>query len=159
MNFAKAQKEIVNELLKGRSVKGFDIDERHVLVSPDGFRGFIFPVSTVCFNLDRIKKIAAFSVADIVKEENELKLTPDFRLLDARRNLMCRRLKGTGKNTYVNVKYLEYFQNPRFFQEKNNLGVIVVTEGANGADIPVGIILPIRCTFDDGTYYGDTERM
>ena len=109
--------------------------------------------------LDKIKEIAAFPIAEIVKDENELKLTPDLRLLDSRRNLVCRRLKGNGKNTYVNVKYLEYFQNPRFFQAESNLGTIVVTEGAKGANIPVGIILPIRCALDDGTYYGDTGRM
>ena len=159
MNFAKAQKEIVSALLSGKRMARFNIDETHILVSPDGYRAFIFPVSTIVFNLDKIPEITAVPVSEIIKDENELKLTPDFRLLDSRRNLICRRLKGNGKNTYVNVKYLECFQNPRFFQGESNLSTIVVTEGAKDVNIPVGIILPIRCTWDDGTYYGDTGRM
>lgn len=157
MNFAKAQKEIINELLKGsRRTARFNIDENHILVTPDGYRAFIFPVSTICFNLERIKEIDAIPVAEIVKDENELKLTPDLRLTD---RFTVRRLKGNGKNTYVNIKYLEYFQNPRFFQGASSVGTIVVTEGARDVNIPVGIILPVRASWDDGTYYGDTGRM
>lgn len=157
MNFAKAQKEIVNELLRGRRVSGFNIDEKTVLVSPDGYKAYIFPVASVIFSLDKIKNITPIPVAEIVKDENELRLTPDFRLLDSFRNKMVRRLKGNGKNVFVNMKFLECFQNPQFFQEENKLGTIVVTEKSNGKNIPVGIVLPVRCTWDDSSYYGDME--
>lgn len=158
MNFTKAQKEIVNELLHGRRVSGFNIDEKTVLVSPDGYKAYIFPVASVIFSLDKIKNITPFPVAEIVKDENELRLTPDFRLLDSFRNKMVRRLKGNGKNVFVNMKFLECFQNPQFFQEENKISTIVVTEKSNGKNIPVGIVLPVRCTWDDSSYYGDTER-
>ena len=158
MNFTKAQKEIVNELLHGRRVGGFNIDEKTVLVSPDGYKAYIFPVASVIFSLDKIKNITPFPVAEIVKDENELRLTPDFRLLDSFRNKMVRRLKGNGKNVFVNMKFLECFQNPQFFQEENKLGTIVVTEKSNGKNIPVGIVLPVRCTWDDTSYYGDMGR-
>lgn len=158
MNFAKAQKEIVNELLRGRRVSGFNIDEKTVLVSPDGYKAYIFPVASVIFSLDKVKKITPIPVAEIVKDENELRLTPDFRLLDSFRNKMVRRLKGNGKNVFVNMKFLECFQNPQFFQEENKISTIVVTEKSNGKNIPVGIVLPVRCTWDDSSYYGDTER-
>lgn len=157
MNFTKAQKEIVNELLHGRRVGGFNIDEKTVLVSPDGYKAYIFPVASVIFSLDKIKNITPIPVAEIVKDENELRLTPDFRLLDSFRNRMVRRLKGNGKNVFVNVKFLECFQNPQFFQEENKLSTIVVTEKSNGKNIPVGIVLPVRCTWDDSSYYGDME--
>lgn len=158
MNFTKAQKEIVNELLHGRRVGGFNIDEKTVLVSPDGYKAYIFPVASVIFSLDKIKNITPIPVAEIVKDENELRLTPDFRLLDSFRNKMVRRLKGNGKNVFVNMKFLECFQNPQFFQEENKLSTIVVTEKSNGKNIPVGIVLPVRCTWDDGSYYSDMER-
>lgn len=157
MNFTKAQKEIVNELLHGRRVGGFNIDEKTVLVSPDGYKAYIFPVASVIFSLDKIKNITPIPVAEIVKDENELRLTPDFRLLDSFRNKMVRRLKGNGKNVFVNMKFLECFQNPQFFQEENKLSTIVVTEKSNGKNIPVGIVLPVRCTWDDSSYYGDME--
>jgi hypothetical protein len=157
MNFTKAQKEIVNELLHGRRVGGFNIDEKTVLVSPDGYKAYIFPVASVIFSLDKIKNITPIPVAEIVKDENELRLTPDFRLLDSFRNKMVRRLKGNGKNVFVNMQFLECFQNPQFFQEENKLGTIVVTEKSNGKNIPVGIVLPVRCTWDDSSYYGDME--
>lgn len=157
MNFTKAQKEIVNELLHGRRVGGFNIDEKTVLVSPDGYKAYIFPVASVIFSLDKIKNITPIPVAEIVKDENELRLTPDFRLLDSLRNKMVRRLKGNGKNVFVNMKFLECFQNPQFFQEENKLSTIVVTEKSNGKNIPVGIVLPVRCTWDDSSYYGDME--
>lgn len=159
MNFTKAQKEIVNELLRGRRVSGFNIDEKTVLVSPDGYKAYIFPVASVVFSLERVKKITPIPVAEIVKDENELHLTPDFRLLDSFRNKMVRRLKGNGKNVFVNMKFLECFQNPQFFQEENKISAIVVTEKSNGKNIPVGIVLPVRCTWDDSSYYGDTERV
>ena len=158
MNFTKAQKEIVNELLHGRRVSGFNIDEKTVLVSPDGYKAYIFPVASVIFSLDKIKKITPIPVAEIVKDENELRLTPDFRLLDSFRNQMVRRLKGNGKNVFVNMKFLECFQNPQFFQDKNKIGTVVVTEKSDGKNIPVGIVLPVRCTWDDGSYYSDMER-
>lgn len=158
MNFTKAQKEIVNELLRGRRVSGFNIDEKTVLVSPDGYKAYIFPVASVIFSLDKIKNITPIPVAEIVKDENKLRLTPDFRLLDSFRNKMVRRLKGNGKNVFVNMKFLECFQNPQFFQEENKNSTIVVTEKSDGKNIPVGIVLPVRCTWDDGSYYGDMER-
>ena len=158
MNFAKAQKLVLNSLLAGARMGRFNIDENHILVTPDGFRVFIFPVSTICFNLEKIKEIDAFPVAEIVKDENELKLTPDCRL-DEPRKRTYRRLKGNGKNVFVNISFLDCFQNPRFFQAESSISTVVVTEGAKGANIPVGIILPIRSTWDDGTYYGDTGRM
>lgn len=158
MNFTKAQKEIVNELLHGRCVAGFNIDEKTVLISPDGYKAYIFPVASVIFSLDKVKKITPIPVAEIVKDENELRLTPDFRLLDSFRKTMVRRLKGNGKNVFVNMKFLECFQNPQFFQGENKISTIVVTEKSNGKNIPVGIVLPVRCTWDDSSYYGDMER-
>ena len=158
MNYIKAQKEVFNELLNGRRIGGFNIDENNILVSPDGFRAYIFPVSTIAFSLEKIQKISAFPVAELIKPENELKLTNDLRILD-RRSTARRLKKQNGASTFVNSKFLECFQAPKFFQGESNLTTIVVTESirvdGKYTDVPVGIILPIRATWDDGTYYGD----
>lgn len=156
MNYAKAQKEIVEAILSGNRMARFNVDKNSILVTPDGRKGYIFPVPTIVFNIDKVREIDAFPVAEIVKPENELKLTPDLRLVDFTGKRMCRRLKkSNGKNTYVDVAFLKCFQNPYFYQELNNsLGTIVVTEGTR-TSVPVGIIMPIRGSWDDGTYYGD----
>lgn len=158
MNYAKAQKEIVTELLKGGKGGKFRVDENNILVSPNGFMAYIFPLTSIVFNLEKIREITAFPVCEIVKPENELTLTPDLRLDAEFSKKAFRRLKGKGKNVFVNAKFLECFQNPKFFQAESNLSPIVVTERFSSKDecgTPVGIILPIRSTWDDGTYYGD----
>lgn len=157
MNFTKAQKHIATALLSGKKCGRFNVDDNNILVTPDGFMGYIFPASTIVFDLEKCKEIPAFPITEIIKDENELKLLPDLRL-DERNRRTYRRLHGNGKNVFVNVKFLECWQNPRFFQEaENKHGIIVVAE--DRACIPVGIILPIRSTWDDGTYYGNEGRM
>lgn len=159
MNFVKAQKDVVNAILSGRRCGRFNVDDHNILITPDGCMGYIFPVSTIVFNLDKCIEITAFPILDIIKDENELKLLPDLRL-DERNRSTYRRLHGNGRNVFVNVKFLTCWQNPRFWQTAENPhGVVVVTEGAKGANIPVGIILPIRSSWDDGTYYGNEGRM
>lgn len=160
MNYIKAQKEIVTEILKGGRCGRFSIDENSVLVSPNGCMAYIIPLSSIVFNLEKTKEITAFPVREIVKSENELTLTQDIRLEAGFQKRMFRRLKGKGKNVFVNVKFLECFQNPKFYQEENKLSIIVVTERTSSKDelgMPVGIILPVRSTWDDGTYYNDME--
>lgn len=153
MNYIKAQKEIFNELCNGRRLGRFNIDENNILVSPDGFKAYIFPVSTIAFSLEKIQEIKAIPVVELIKPENELKLTNDLRIIDRYRT--ARRLKKqNGRSTFVNCKFLECFQNPKFYQGESNLTTIVVTE----QDYPVGIMLPIRAGWDDGTYYGDLEK-
>jgi len=154
MNYIKAQKEIFSELCNGRRIGRFNIDENNILVSPDGFKAYIFPVSTIAFSLEKIHEMNPFPIVELIKPENELKLTNDLRILD--RSRTARRLKKqNGRSTFVNTKFLECFQNPSFYQEESsNLSTIVVTEHT----YPVGIMLPIRGSWDDGTYYGDTKK-
>lgn len=169
MNYTKAQKEIFNELCSGSCHMGrFNVNEDFIFVSPDGYKAYIFPVSTIAFSLEKIREMKPIPILEVIKPENELKLTPDLRIADERRKLTIRRLKGNGKNTYVNVKFLDCFQNPKFYQDKSNLSAIVVTEqigvrvGGHGSkaatykECPVGLILPVRATWDDGSYYNNT---
>ncbi|WP_458398563.1 hypothetical protein [Anaerotignum sp.] len=148
MNFVKAQKQVIDSLLKGYRCVRLNIDEKHIFVTPDGYRGYVFPVSTIVFGLEKISEMTTFSISEIIQDENELKLTPDLRIMNEYRKEMCRRLKGKNGNVFVNVKFLECYQNPKFYQGDNPLGIVVVAEGAKGAYTPVGIILPIRANWD-----------
>lgn len=156
MNFVKAQKQVVDALLKGNRCGRFNIDENHIFVTPDGYRGYVFPVSTIVFGFEKICEIKPFPIYEIIQDENELKLTPDLRIMNEYRKEMCRRLKGKGKSVFVNTKFLECYQNPKFFQDNNPFGIVVVAEGAKDAYTPVGIILPIRFS-DGGNYYADKD--
>lgn len=141
------------------------VDDHHVFVTPDGCKGFIFPVSTVAFSLDRIFDFNSFPIGEIVKPENELVLTNDLYLTKEFKARTLRRLKGKGKNVFVNIKFLDCFQNPKFYQENNKASIIVVTEknrvGGHGSqhfsENPVGIILPVRNdALED--HYNDNEK-
>lgn len=160
MNYIRAQKIIFDALCKGTNIPHkFRVGNDRVLVSADGIRGFIFPLVAVNFNLEKIKDMNAFAFEEIIKPENKMEMTPDLRVDDRRRE-MYRRLKKTNGSTFVNVKYLDCFQNPSFFQEKNKHSIIVVTEDVSPKmmNVPVGIIMPIRSGWDDGCYYADDMK-
>lgn len=157
MNYIKAQKEIFQALCQGiRQVGCFKIDENNILVTPNGYMAYIFPITSILFSIEKAREITPFPISEIIKPENKLELTSDCRILESFDKRMLRRLKGEGKNVFVNVKYLGCFQNPKFYQEKNKLSTIVVTEdiSATKTNLPVGIILPVRCDWADD-YYAD----
>lgn len=154
MNYINAQKEIFNELVKGGTVGKFFIDENNVLVSPNGYMAYIFPISIVAFSLEKVREIKEVPIHGVIKPENEIFLTPDLRINGNSRQIY-RRLKGSSKNVFVNTKFIRHFQNPKFYQEENKESAIVVTEYSRGNDIPVGIVLPIRTPWADNGYYND----
>lgn len=156
MNYTKAQKEIFDALCRGVRTCRFDVDGNNVFVSPDGQRAHIFPKSLICFSLEKIPEITPLQVKEIIQDQYQLTLTPDLRIMDARRTV--RRLKGSGKNVFVNVKFLSCFQNPKFYQAENLHSGIVVTEPVyrgrgQTEEIPVGYILPFRADDLQGDYY------
>lgn len=160
MNYIKAQKIIFDALCKGSpSVRKFAIGNDRIMVTPDGIRGFIFPMVAVNFNLEKIKDLNAFSFEEIIKPENEMRLTPDVRIFDNGRE-MYRRLKGSKGSTFVNMKYLDCFQNPKLFQAESKHSIIVVAEDASPKmrNVPVGVIMPVRSNWDDGCYYADDMK-
>lgn len=162
MNYTKAQKEVFDALCSGKRAGRFDIDGNNILVSPDGFRAYIFPKNIICFGLEKINELKQFPVKELIQDQYQLTLTPDLRIIDAHRT--ARRLKGDGKNVLVNVKFLSCFQNPRFYQAKSSVSGIVVTEPVYRGrgeieEIPVGYLLPIRSNEVQGDYYAYADNV
>lgn len=163
MNYTKAQKEVFDALCSGKRAARFDIDGDNIFVSPDGFRAYIFPKNIICFGLEKIAELKMqFPVKELIQDQYQLTLTPDLRIIDAHRT--ARRLKGDGKNVLVNVKFLSCFQNPRFYQAKNPVSGIVVTEPVYRGcgeieEIPVGYLLPIRANEVQGNYYAYADNV
>lgn len=156
MNYNKAQKEIFEALLKGKRVCKYFIDDANVFVTADGAKGFIFPVASVMFNAEKLRDINDLKIAEVVKDGNELVLTEDMRISSDGKTLM-RRLKGNRKNVFVNIKFLGYFHNAKYWQADDARGIIVVTENmsANIKNIPVGVIMPITERRIAQDYYND----
>lgn len=147
MNIARAEREVFNKMVRGERVYFFPVDDTHIFVTPDGYMGYIFPLCATSFNAGKCMQMQPLNYSELIKPENEIFLTDDYHGGGFGDRKMYRRLKAPGKNVFVNNAFLANFQNPRFWQGEDEIGIIAVTEkGATPKDdIPVGIILPIRC--------------
>lgn len=150
MNIIKAQREIFDAINSGGRVSAFGVNDDKVLVTADGYMGYIFARNLINFNQDKISMInPPFTLSDCVQEGNELKITQELRseyAFGRRNGRLIRKLKAPGKVVYVNDAFLKNFQEPRLWQEREeSLIRIVVTEGQE--NVPVGVILPIRINY------------
>lgn len=157
MNFNKAQREVFNKIIGSGKPAWFDVDENNIFVTPDGMVGFIFPVSTIAFNLDRIRKMDnPVKIHEVVKSGNELILTNDIKLLPGKQVI---RLKKEKYSVFVDTRFLSYFQNPKFFQDaKDRRAAIIVTEYQHlKGNTPVGLIMPNVVRGAEIGYYTESE--
>lgn len=84
---------------------------------------------------------AAFPIAELVKPENRMAPTENYRITQ---HGMCRWMKhANGNYVLVQNESLSCFTGAEFYSEGYNISMIVAAEG----DIPVGIILPIRSSY------------
>ena len=102
MNVIKAEKEVFSKMVSGDRVCYFQIDEKHIFVTPDGYMGYIFPVSAISFNVRKCMTMEPLKFEELIKPENELTMTYDFRQGEFGDKRMYRRLKGPGKSVFVN---------------------------------------------------------
>lgn len=144
MNINKAQKIIFNELISGGHVRRFEFDTENVFITPGGQYGFVLPYASIQVNIDKISPFKGIEIASVVKEENLCHLSREL-LLQEHPKAYLRKLKNGERNIYFNQKYMECFQNPKFYNESST-GVIVVTEdiSATRQNKIVGVILPVR---------------
>ena len=146
MNIIKAQKDVFAALVSGQRVLRFAVDDTHTFVTPDGFKGWVFPNESIAFNLEKIVNMMALKTKELITEENRLKVTCEFRYPDFRNKMLLRKLSN-GYDVYVQEKFLSHFQNPSFYQEKGHKeGYIVVAEtyAKQSEPEPVGIVLTMR---------------
>lgn len=151
MNYEKAQQEVFKALISGQRVCKFDIDAGHTFITPDGFRGWSFPNDVLMVNVEKITQFKGLEIDSLVKPENELKITLDFKLSSVRSKELLRKFESKTKYVYVKESFLKYFQNARYYQAFDNpIGHIVVTELVKGTECPVGVVLPVRI-YDEHT--------
>ena len=145
MNYIKAQQDIFKTLVNGGRVCRFDVDEQHTFITHDGLRGWIFPNDILMVNTEKIQTIKPLEITSIIKPENKLEITLDFKLPASFSKDLLRKFKGDAKNVYVREAFLKYFQNACYYQELDKpIAHVVVTETVRGVERPVGIVLPVR---------------
>lgn len=150
MNYAKAQENIFKALIKGLRVCKFDVDENNTFITPDGFKGWIFPNEVLMLNVEKIQQFKGLEIASIIKPENKLEITLDFRLAHVHSKDLLRKLEHGKKTVFVREAFLTMFQNPSFYQELDKpVGHVVVTEEVRGVTKPVGVVLPVRINKPD----------
>lgn len=162
MLFEKAQKEIFTALAKGNRVRGCVNDKGDFIVTTEGYVAFVIPAAVVAFNADRIIRVDTLAnfFCD-VNQENEIKMTPFTRNVGFKERVHI--FDNHGELAYVNEKYLMYWHNPTYYQERGNtVGTITVTEKMYSKEthevenVPVGLIIPMRCGFTD--YIGTVKE-
>lgn len=145
MNYIKAQENIFKALIRGMRVAKFDVDDSHVLITPDSFQGWIFPNDILMINLEKIPQFNPLEIASIITPANKLQCTLDFRLASSRSKYLLRKLSNGKKIVWVKDKYLQIFQNLEFYQYLDMpYKYIVVTEKVREKETPVGVVLPMR---------------
>ena len=146
MNTTKAQKEIFNAMLKHNRVAKFEVDERSVFITPDGFHGFVIPLADIQVNLEKLKSMHKIDLQAIVHEDNLCKLSNEC-VIDGRpgRKEYFRKLKNDKFNVYISEKFLSCFQNPKFYATSSTSSVVVTEDiFANRGNAIVGLICPVR---------------
>ena len=159
MNFTKAQNIVFKAICTNDRVCKFQIDDNHIFVTHDGMVGFVFPVEIISFNVEKTTDMKPIPISEIVKPENRLIITNDLKLTDFGRK-MCRRFKINGRSVFIDKKFLEYFQNAKFYQDRDHdLTPVIVTEDLSAAkrDMPVGVICPTRFYNHEGYYTDEKE--
>lgn len=144
MNINKAQKEIFNAMLSGERCHKYEIDEKSVFITPNGFQGYVIPYSQIQINLAKIPDMKDLNLQSVVKEENRCELTKEAYILEHPK-AYCRKLKRGNEYIYFKEKCMSCFQNPKFYNVHPHQ-MIVVTEdySTNRGNEIVGVILPIR---------------
>lgn len=145
MNYNKAQERVFKALVKGDRVCRFDVDDKRTFITPDVCHGWVFPNAAIVLDVEKIPAFTPLKLNELIQPENELKQTLDFRLVNERSKALLRKFESGDKCVWVYNSYLDLFQNPKFWQQKDKpLGHIVVTENVRKKDEPVGVVCPVR---------------
>jgi hypothetical protein len=152
MNKTKIYREIFSNIIKGNEQqRKFELDNDHVLISPNGYYGFVVGKGGLPFNLELIKSIGgSMELTNVVKEENLLTRTNHFVMVKPHGlvSVFC----NCDRNVYINSKYLGFFEDYAELYQEKDLSICVVVEHGE----IVGAVCPIRYR-EIGKMGGDEE--
>ena len=142
MKINKIYELIFKEIIKPKErQRKFEIDENLVLITPNGYVGFVLCKKETPFNLEMIQgENRKIDLLSIVKPENRLIKTNHFVMLQKIGLLNV--FRNSCRKVYINTKLLNYFEDyAEFYQEKECELCVVVESGKI-----VGAVMPVRYT-------------
>lgn len=154
MNILKVQQEILKAVCANpENVKHFEFSgedgETYIFLTVDGKVGYVLNAETVKVNLRGAQYMTNLSLPGLVKPENILNGTDDYRLKGTARRYT--RVDDLLDDVYVDQSLLKLFDRPKLYQDMlSPCGVIAVTEDPmdSGEDVLVGIVMPCKVDRD-----------
>lgn len=155
MNILKVQQEILKAVcanpgdVKYYSLANPDEEEGRLFLTFDGKVGYVVPVEELRVLLRGSRIMADLDLDDMVKPENRLSGTDDYRIKGTARRYT--RVDVFLDDVYVDQSLLKLFDRPKLYQNPlRPLGVIAVTEDPNGTgeDVLAGVVMPCKVDRD-----------
>ena len=151
MNYAKAQKDVLTQLIKNsKAVINCLTPENKVILIVNGVLGFVFPEDLNWIDVDRIEAVCNLQNLHLPLMDARNKLEPTENLID-NGSVLAREFKkiwhdGGAKSIYIQEQYLKNFDSPTFYQNLNNQkGLIAITEFSElEGEILVGFVMPYK---------------
>lgn len=149
MNYAKAQKDVLTQLIKNsKAVINCVTPENKVILIVNGALGFVFPSDLNWIDVDRIEAIRSLQNLKLPLTDAKNKLEPTENLID-NGSVLAREFKkgrhdGEAKSIYIQEKYLKNFDSPTFYQDISCAkSLVAITEHSElEGEILVGFVMP-----------------
>lgn len=151
MNYAKAQKDVLTQLIKNsKAVINCLTPENKVILIVNGVLGFAFPEDLNWIDVDRIEAVCSLQNLHLPLMDARNKLEPTENLID-NGSVLAREFKkiwhdGGAKSIYIQEQYLKNFDSPTFYQNLDNQkGLIAITELSElEGETLVGFVMPYK---------------
>ena len=146
MNTVKAQREVFNALIKGSPAKTA-VDEHRTFVTLDGYRGFVFNNSEICFNAERIADMPQLDCFDCVKDENLLTRTNILveNPSGGRSYILRCFTRPEGTKVYARDSWFDIFENYKVYCRAPISPLVIVEQIGRGEACISGVVMPTRC--------------
>lgn len=152
MNLKKINKHIIDGLMGKESHKvNVGKTDDVVGITTDGFVLFIIKHEDFIFNYARLEKVKPFDVKHVFRYKEQTtsaKLTGDIKVINVKKNTKCVKLASENKTTWINEKFLTYFDKDCKFRLDEDVKDIPPVYVFKGDDM-VGLIMAVRVNEGD----------
>ena len=144
MDILKIQQELLKSLVKDQKGSYYHDGEGRVFVTTSGKVGYFINETDLQLRLINAQSMTALDLEGIVKPENLLVGTDEYRIGGT-----VRRYRNNDilrEDTYVATGLLKPFDNPKLYQADDPWGLIAVTEDLYGVgeQCLVGVVMPYK---------------
>ena len=140
MNTKQIQTEVFKRLLSRDRVSYEEIDERNIVITFDGYRGYFLEKKDLCFDLSLCHKLEGLCNYFNISNDSK-KLEKQNEIIIARDGRFIQKLKSETFDIHVRLDYIKPFLDCDLYAESPNSHIIAVNRLTGK---PVAIVLPIR---------------